>query len=79
MPPGRIVPVVFNFVLHQTLLETFRSPIQTLMDDFVFHKPIINISLVPYKKLALILSHDKKLRAMKFDVTSISLSKLFIW
>lgn len=79
LPPGRIVPVVFNLVLHQTLMETFRSPIQPIMDDFVFHKPIININLVPYKKLILILSQDKKLRAMKMDITSISLTKLFLW
>lgn len=52
---------------------------QAIIDDFVFHKSIINISLVPYKRLVLILSHDRKLRAMKFDITSISLSKLFLW
>lgn len=71
--------MVFNLVLYQTLLETFRSPIQSIMDNLIFHKPVISVNLVPYKKLIFILAQDKKLRAMRFDITSISLSKLFLW
>lgn len=49
------------------------------MDNLIFHKSVLSVNLVPYKKIVLILSQDKKLRAMKFDITSISLSKLFLW
>ena len=79
LPPGRIIPAVFNLVLHQTLMETFRSPIQMIMDDLVFYKSIININLIPYKKLILVLSNDRKIRAFRFDTTSVSLPKLFLW
>jgi hypothetical protein len=79
LPPGKIIPVVFNFLLYNTLLETYRSPMNSVLSEMVFTKPILGIAVCPFKKIIMILS-DRKVVAMRFDgVSSTALSKLFLW
>lgn len=56
LPPGKLFPVVFNLLLHDTLVETLRSPIQSVLTSTLFVQKILDICLIPTKKLFLILS-----------------------
>jgi hypothetical protein len=79
LPPGKIVPVVFNFLLYNTLLETYRSPMNQVLSSMVFSKPILGIGLCPFKKIILLLS-ERKVVALRFDaVSSTALTKLYLW
>ena len=54
--PGKVFPVIFNMLLHDTLVETLRSPIQSILGSMIFVKEIIDIAILPTKKIMLILS-----------------------
>jgi hypothetical protein len=56
LPPGKLFPVVFNLLLHDTLVETLRSPIQSVLTSTLFVQKILDVCLIPTKKLFLILS-----------------------
>ena len=54
--PGKIFPVIFNLLLHDTLVETLRSPIQSILTSTMLVQKILDICVIPTKKLFLILS-----------------------
>ena len=54
--PGKVFPLVFNMLLHDTLVETLRSPIQSILGSMLFVKEIVDIAILPTKKIMLILS-----------------------
>lgn len=56
LPPGKLFPVVFNLLLHDTLVETLRSPIQSILTSTLFIQNILDICIIPTKKLFLVLS-----------------------
>lgn len=56
LPPGKMFPVVFNLLLHDTLVETLRSPIQSILTSTMLIQKILDICVIPTKKLFLVLS-----------------------
>ena len=80
LAPGKIFPVVFNLLLYDTLVETLRSPVQKILNSMLLVKKILDISILPTKKLILILSGDKKIKAIRYEhVSSISFEKMVAW
>jgi len=43
-------------LLHDTLVETLRSPIQSILGWMLFIKEILDVAILPTKKIMLILS-----------------------
>lgn len=62
--------MIFNLLLYDTLIETLRSPVQTILNPLLFTKKIIDMCVLPTKKLILILSADKNLKALKYENVS---------
>lgn len=57
LPPGKMFPVIFNLLLHDTLVETLRSPIQSILTSTLLVQRILDICVIPTKKLFLVLSN----------------------
>ena len=80
LPPGKLFPVVFNLLLHDTLVETLRSPIQSILTSTLLVQKILDICLIPTKKLFLILSAERKIKAIKYEhITSTSFERMLEW
>lgn len=65
--PVKIFPVIFNMLLHDTLVETLRSPIQSILGWMLFIKEILDIAILPTKKIMLILSKERKIKAVRYE------------
>ena len=80
LPPGKVFPIIFNLLLYDTLVETLRSPVQTVLNSMLLTKKILDICVLPTKKLILVLSGDKRIKAIKYEhVSSISFDKMLAW
>ena len=80
LAPGKIFPVIFNLLLYDTLVETLRSPVQRILNSMLLTKKILEICVLPTKKLILVLSADKKIKAIRFEhITSTSFEKMLAW
>lgn len=80
LPPGKLFPVVFNLLLHDTLVETLRSPIQSVLTSTLLIQKILDVCLIPTKKLFLILSAEKKIKAIKYEhISSTSFERMLAW
>lgn len=78
--PGKIFPIIFNLLLYDTLVETLRSPVQTILSPMLLTKKILDICVLPTKRLILILSADKRIKAVKYEnISSISFEKMLAW
>ena len=66
LPEGKVFPIVFNLLLHDTLVETLRSPVQSILSSTLLVKEILDISVLPTKKLFLILSSERKIKAIRY-------------
>ena len=78
--PGKVFPVIFNMLLHDTLVETLRSPIQSILGSMIFVKEIIDIAILPTKKIMLILSKERKIKAVRYEhLGSTSFERMLIW
>ena len=56
LPKGRVFPVVFNLLLHDTLVETLRSPVQSVLTSTLLTGKIMDVCLIPTRRLFLVLS-----------------------
>ena len=80
LPPGKKFPVVFNLLLHDTLVETLRSPIQSILTSTLLVHKILDICVIPTKKLFLVLSSEKKIKAIKYEhIASTSFERMLAW
>lgn len=80
LKPGKIFPIIFNLLLYDTLVETLRSPIQTVLNSMLLIKKITDIAILPTKKLIIVLSDEKKIKAIKYEhVSSISFDRMLAW
>ena len=78
--PGKIFPIIFNLLLYDTLVETLRSPIQTVLNSMLLTKKITDLAILPTKKLIIVLSEEKKIKAIKYEhVSSISFDRMLAW
>ena len=66
LPPGKVFPIIFNLLLYDTLVETLRSPVQTVLNSMLLTKKILDICVLPTKKLIIILLADKRIKAIKY-------------
>jgi len=66
--------------LHDTLVETLRSPIQSVLTSTLLTQKILDICLIPTKKIFLILSAEKKIKAIKYEhISSTSFERMLAW
>ena len=80
LAPGKMFPVVFNLLLHDTLVETLRSPIQSILTSTMLVQKILDICIIPTKKLFLVLSSEKKIKAIKYEhISSTSFERMLAW
>ena len=80
LAPGKVFPIIFNLLLYDTLVETLRSPVQTVLNSMLLTKKILDICVLPTEKLVLVLSADKRIKAIKYEhVSSISFDKMLTW
>lgn len=71
---------MFNLLLYDTLVETLKSPVQAVLNSMLLTKKILDICVLPTKKLILVLSADKRIKAIKYEhVSSISFDKMLAW
>lgn len=67
-------------LLHDTLVETLRSPIQSILGWMLFVKEILDIAILPTKKIMLILSKERKIKAVRYEhLSSTSFERMLIW
>lgn len=66
LPAGKVFPIVFNLLLYDTLVDTLKSPVQAVLNSMLLTKKILDICVLPTRKLILVLSADKRIKAIKY-------------
>lgn len=80
LPPGKIFPVIFSLLHYDTLMETLKSPIQSVLNSMLLTKKILEVCVLPTKKLIIVLSADKRIKAIRYEhISSISFEKMLAW
>jgi hypothetical protein len=60
---GRKIPILFNYLLYETAAVHTKTPFFTLFEKIVTNKQIIDMEVCLLKKMVLVLSADRILRA----------------
>ena len=66
LPAGKVFPIVFNLLLYDTLVDTLKSPVQAVLNSMLLTQKILDICVLPTRKLILVLSADKRIKAIKY-------------
>lgn len=64
---GRKVPVIFNYLLHETAAVHTKTPFFTLFEKIVTNKMVIEMEVCMLRKMVLVLSADRTIRAYSLE------------
>ena len=71
---------MFNLLLHDTLVETLRSPVQSVLTSTLLVGCILDICLIPTRRLFLVLSSERRIKAVKYEhIASTSFERMLEW